>query len=97
MSTSAYLVAYDIANDRRRTRASQTLKAYGDRIQYSVFLCHLTASNLVTLQADLTELINHHEDQVLFAHLGPLHGRATHAIKVIGAARPFPTDGPTIL
>ncbi|MFI8774620.1 CRISPR-associated endonuclease Cas2 [Gordonia sp. NPDC062954] len=35
------LVAYDITEDRRRARLAALLQAWGDRIQYSVFICHL--------------------------------------------------------
>lgn len=33
-----YLVAYDIVDDRRRTKIAKVLESYGDRIQYSVFV-----------------------------------------------------------
>lgn len=36
--THRYLIAYDIPDDRRRTRVAKKLLEYGDRIQYSVFV-----------------------------------------------------------
>jgi len=38
-----YTVSYDISDDKRRLRLSKTLKNYGNRVQYSVFECILTA------------------------------------------------------
>ena len=32
-----YVVAYDIGNDRRRTKVAKILEDFGDRAQYSVF------------------------------------------------------------
>lgn len=37
-----YIVAYDISNDKIRTRVSKVLKSYGSRAQFSVFLVDLS-------------------------------------------------------
>ncbi len=37
-----YIVTYDIANDKRRTKLSDLLGAYGDRVNYSVFEIELS-------------------------------------------------------
>lgn len=36
-----YLVCYDIADDRRLRKVAQTMLAYGNRVQKSVFECEL--------------------------------------------------------
>ena len=43
---SRYLIAYDISNDRRRSRVHRWLKRWGDRIQYSVFEVELEPRDL---------------------------------------------------
>ena len=37
-----FVVSYDISDDKRRTKIHNTLKSYGQRVQYSVFECDLT-------------------------------------------------------
>ncbi len=36
------VVAYDISDDKRRTRLHKALKRFGEAVQYSVFECLLT-------------------------------------------------------
>src|ERR1035437_10089130 len=60
------------------------MRAYGDHLQYSVFECQLTAMDLVKCRAELTAIINHAEDQVLFVNLGPAEGRGDRVITAIG-------------
>ena len=47
------------------------MRGWGDHLQLSVFECRLTRADLVTLEAELAEIIDHREDQVLFVDLGP--------------------------
>jgi CRISPR-associated endonuclease Cas2 len=51
------LVSYDIPDDRRRTKLAHTLKDFGQRVQYSVFECLLTADQVAHLE--LTRLSGH--------------------------------------
>lgn len=37
-----YLISYDIAVDKRRTKIAKLLEGFGQRVQYSVFECDLT-------------------------------------------------------
>ncbi len=37
-----YVVAYDIADDRRRSKVVKVLEAIGHRVNFSVFECMLT-------------------------------------------------------
>ncbi len=43
-SNSYVVVAYDIPDDRRRTRLARLLSGYGERVQRSVFECELRES-----------------------------------------------------
>ncbi len=59
-----FVIAYDIANDDRRRRVSETLENYGTRVQESVFECHLTGTQREELQELLEALIESAEDNV---------------------------------
>lgn len=60
------VVAYDIADDDRRRRVSETLENYGTRVQESVFECHLTPSQRAELQERLEGLIEPEVDNVRY-------------------------------
>ena len=83
---TTYLVCYDIANDLRLRRVHKTMVGFGDRLQYSVFECRFSASDLARCRHALGELIHHREDQVLFVNLGPSDGRGERVITAIGRA-----------
>jgi CRISPR-associated protein Cas2 len=80
----SYLVCYDIANDKRLRKVFKTMRAFGDHLQYSVFECQFTASDLVRCRTQLSAIIHHDEDQVLFVHLGPAEGRGDRVITALG-------------
>ena len=81
---NSYLVCYDIADDKRLRRVFKTMRGWGDHLQFSVFECQLTSSDLVKLRAELDEIIHHDEDQVLFVLLGPAEGRGERVITALG-------------
>ena len=70
-----YLVCYDICDDRRLRKVYKTMRNYGDHLQYSVFECQLTKIDLAKCRHELSEIVKHNEDQVLFVDLGPAEGR----------------------
>lgn len=80
----SYLVAYDISDDKRLRRVFKTMRAFGDHLQYSVFECQLTQTDLIRLRSELAAIINHAEDQVLFVNLGPAEGRGERVITALG-------------
>lgn len=81
---NSYLVCYDICDDKRLRKVFQTMRGWGDHLQYSVFECQLTAVDLVHLRAQLAVIIHHTEDQVLFVNLGPAEGRGDRVITALG-------------
>ena len=95
MSTS-YLVCRNICDDNRLHRVFQTMRGFGDHLQYSVFECQLTGSDLVRRRGELAKIINHREDQVLFVNLGPAEGRGDRVIAALG--KPYTAiDAPCIV
>lgn len=58
------VIAYDISEDRRRSRASATLQQWGDRVQRSVFVCTVEPDRLTWLKKTLGEIIDADTDSV---------------------------------
>jgi len=93
---TSFLVCYDIADDKRLRRVFKTMRNYGDHLQFSVFECQLTPSDVVRCRAELGEIIHHTEDQVLFVSLGPAEGRGDRVITALG--KPYTQlDAPCIV
>lgn len=91
-----YLVCYDISNDLRLRKVHKTMRGFGDHLQYSVFECQLTRTDLARCRHLLSEIMNHREDQVLFVDLGAVEGRGDRVISALG--RPYsPLDSPCIV
>lgn len=59
-----HLAAYDVTEDQRRARLSALLQAYGDRIQYSVFLLSITPDELHTITSMAADIIDHDTDSL---------------------------------
>jgi CRISPR-associated protein Cas2 len=91
-----FLIAYDVPDDRRRTRLAHKLETYGDRIQYSVFVCDLKPARLVRLRATVRDLIQAGEDSVLFCDLGHVKAISPRIFSFIGVERPI-TPGESIV
>lgn len=81
---SIYLVAYDVSDDKRRTKIHSKLKGYGEALQYSLFRCGLTPGERARLRNELWPLIEHATDRILLIDLGPDDGRAAHALESWG-------------
>ena len=93
---TSYIVAYDISDDKRLRKVFQIMRKYGDHLQFSVFECQMTPSDLVRCRADLAKIIHHTEDQVLFINLGPAEGRGDRVITAMGK-RYLAVDAPCVV
>ncbi len=60
----AYIVAYDIRDDRRLRWVHAHLRRRAVHVQYSVFVAHLTRAGVERLVDDLRDLIDQREDDV---------------------------------
>lgn len=60
------VVVYDIPNDRRRTRLSNFLEGYGQRVQFSVFECFLNLEEMRQLFEKAKKIVKPAEDNVRF-------------------------------
>jgi CRISPR-associated protein Cas2 len=77
----SWLVCYDISDPKRLRKVATACEDFGVRRQYSVFLCRVSATDMVRLRSRLYEIINLQEDQVLFI---PLCGNCVKAIEALG-------------
>ncbi|HOB52813.1 MAG TPA: CRISPR-associated endonuclease Cas2 [Acidobacteriota bacterium] len=65
------LIAYDIADNRRRGRLFRLLHRWGQPLQESVFHCRVRPGGLPRLRREVDRLIRHEEDGVLYCPLCP--------------------------
>lgn len=78
MERTLYVIAYDVASDKRLAQVRQFLKGYSTGGQKSVYECFLSDGELNTVLAEMKELIAAENDRV---HLFRMHGRSeTHAL-----------------
>lgn len=83
--TTLYVVAYDIPDDKRRTKVHKLLCGYGAWTQYSLFECWLTRRQLLELRAKLARLLIEERDSVrLYTLCGACQGK----VLTVGGARP---------
>lgn len=83
-SKSIYLLCYDVRDPSRLRRVHRVALGFGDAVQLSVFRCELSPRELVKLREKLREIVTS-EDQILFADLGPVDGRGSSSISVLGS------------
>ncbi len=65
-----YLVSYDIRDPSRWRGAYKTLCGTGERIQYSLFRCRLSKTEMEKLRWLLEQILDD-EDDLMFVHLCP--------------------------
>lgn len=65
-----YLLAYDIADDKRRDKVFNILSGSGDHVQFSVFICALNDRERADLIGRLGAEINHKDDQIIVLNMG---------------------------
>ena len=95
MARRRYLVAYDISEPRRLRRVCGVMESYGQRLQYSVFLCDLSLAERSTLERAVLAVMDLSEDSVVQIDLGPLGACAE--VRFLGRHRSLPPTGPQIV
>lgn len=83
----SFLVCYDISDPKRLRKVAMACEDYGLRKQLSVFLCRISATDMVRLRTRLYDLIKLDEDQILII---PMCGKCIGSIEALGR----PTDPP---
>ncbi len=85
--STCYVIAYDIPDDKRRTKVHKILLGYGKWTQYSLFECFLIRKELILLQAKLGQHLIATQDSVRFY---PLCANCVSKVETIGG--PPPTE-----
>lgn len=94
MARRRYLIAYDISDPKRLRKVIKVMESYGQRLQYSVFLCDLSGVELVNWRSDILAVVKLAEDSVVDLDLGQVD--VSVPVRVIGTSRRLPVSGPTI-
>jgi CRISPR-associated protein Cas2 len=84
---TCYIVAYDIPDDRRRTRVHKILLGFGRWTQYSLFECFLTKKEWIMLRSRLAEHLHGERDSVRFY---PLCANCLECVETVGGLPPTP-------
>lgn len=80
MKRDLYIIAYDIADERRLNRVRYFLKGYSTGGQKSVYECFLTEGELKFVISNLKRLIFEADDRV---HIFHMDGRSrTHTLGI---------------
>lgn len=69
MAARTYVVAYDIADNSRRSEVVKILEGMGERVNLSVFECRLTDADLERTRQTLKEILNSQKDIIIFYKL----------------------------
>jgi CRISPR-associated protein Cas2 len=72
------------------------MMGFGEPIQYSVFICDLSSSELITMKMQLLELINLDEDSLMIVDLGIAKESGLNRIDYIGKPLELPERRPRI-
>ncbi|MCB0165224.1 MAG: CRISPR-associated endonuclease Cas2 [Anaerolineae bacterium] len=86
------LISYDIPDDKRRNKIAKILEDYGERVQYSVFECDLSARHYQKLVKELQAVMDDAADSL---RLYPLCADCKTKVTALGQAQP-PAEPPTV-
>ena len=64
MERSFFVLAYDIADDRRRQKVAKVCESVAERVQESVFEAYLTSAELKRLVSQTTRRMKKEEDSL---------------------------------
>ncbi|MGE0876378.1 MAG: CRISPR-associated endonuclease Cas2 [Burkholderiales bacterium] len=71
MDEHLYIVAYDIADQKRWRRIFKLMHGYGEWLQLSVFQCRMSRRRHAEMVQLLDGIIHHKEDHVITMEVGP--------------------------
>ena len=83
-NVTCYVIAYDMSDDRRRTKVHKVLCGFGRWTQYSLFECHLTPKEMLMLRERLDKHLKE-GDSVRFY---PLCAACMEKVQTVGGPKP---------
>jgi CRISPR-associated protein Cas2 len=84
---NVYLVAYDVADDKRLRQTYKKMCRFGDAMQYSVFRCELSATEKQLMKEALWGILNWAQDRVMLIDMGPAGARGDDCMEFWGTPR----------
>lgn len=66
-----YIICFDVSDERRLRAVSKALEDVGNRVQYSVFECHLENKDLTELQEKLARIVDIKSDHIRYYPVCP--------------------------
>ncbi len=78
------VIAYDIPDDKRRTKLLQMLKGFGLHVQFSVFEVKLEPMQLLRLKNEIEKIMDPDEDCVV---LYPLNEQLVEKVERLGVVK----------
>ena len=94
MARRRFLIAYDIASPKRLRRVCKIMEAYGERLQYSVFISDLSPTELIHARAEVEEQMLMTADSVVIVDLGDV---VDARFLFLGRRRALPSSGPRVV
>lgn len=94
MARRRHLIAYDIREPGRLRRVCKLMEAHGERLQYSVFICDLTRTELIHLRRAAEQIMSLGVDSVVIVDLGHLDDAR---FTFVGAREELPRRGDQIV
>lgn len=94
MKRRRYLIAYDIRDPKRLREVAKIMRGHGLRMQYSVFVCDLTAAERLSLWTSLLLVVDARVDCIACVELGE---RDSERFTFIGSNPGFPQEGAVIM
>jgi CRISPR-associated protein Cas2 len=76
---------------------AKKMVGFGDRLQYSVFICDLDVGEKLRMKGALGKVIDHHRDSVVLVDLGDPDGRGARCFEFLGTTRALPQSGARIV
>jgi len=89
MDDHLYIVAYDIADQKRWRAVFNMMKGYGEWVQLSVFQCRLSRKRHAELVATLDQIIHHNHDHVIMIDVGPTDAVDPRVVSLGKAFKPI--------
>ena len=91
---SFYLLAYDIANDRRRQKIARLCEAMAERVQESVFEAYLSQAELDKLLKKIGRVLKKEEDSL---RIYLLCASCRSKVRLFGVGKVTPAPGVVII
>lgn len=66
MKKDYYVVAYDIADTKRRNKVHKFLKTWGEPVNLSVFECEFDKNKFPEIRKEILKLINRKTDIIIY-------------------------------